>query len=637
MVFQMDYTGERQTQWYGQSEDDPHGAVIARVKFIMDAQSTRRDGIRRCQQMYGVDLSAYGMAPDGDISRRFNINHLKNSIDTLAAKISRAKVLPFAVTSGGDYMQRRRAEKFSQFIEGAFEDTEFNTKAMHVDLATLVDGTGCLKVTSTFGQLGLEVVPMIDLFVDDAEARYGKPRNIIQRHLMDRNVVMEMYGGSQTDGLFGSKTARRSAISAASVPTDTETAQFVINSRADLVYVYEGWHLPSAPDAADGEHVIVIEGATLLREEWKRSSFPFAFQRRNIPLVGFWGSSAVFEFAPAQSEHDKLSKKLQDAHHIMGGSHIIMQAGTLGDVTALDNGIGTIITYLPGGSPPQTFNPDPVNQQTYAYRSMIPTEINQGLGLSNLSTNSELPAGLRAASGKALQVYEDFEAERLHVFHKLHERFAVDVAMLFIDEAESLLAADVDVMVARPTKKTLEEVSWSEVRMDRREYRLRVYPISNLSKQPSAKFEQILSMAQYNIIDKTALRRLLDFPDIDAEEDLANAPQEAIDQQLYNMVEHRKYEPPSKYIDPRESLNRAKLFYAKCMVDRVAQKKLSLVGQYIDECASLIESMQAPPPGMPAPAEPPPGEQTGEEAPPAPQMAEGGAAPPPTATIGAAL
>jgi hypothetical protein len=67
--------------------------------------------------------------------------------------------------------------------------------------------------------------------------------------------------------------------------------------------------------------------------------------------------------------------------------------------------------------------------------------------------------------------------------------------------------------------------------MDAREYRLRVYPISNLAKQPSAKFEQILSMAQYQLIDKTMLRKLLDMPDLDAEEDLQNAPLDAVDQQ----------------------------------------------------------------------------------------------------------
>lgn len=626
-----DYTSGQNQQWYGEEQSDPYAAVIARVKAILGVQEARRMAVRRCQQVYGVDLSAYGMAPDTSIDRRFGINHLKNSIDTLAAKVSRVKTLPFAVTKGGDYAQRRRAEKLTRYLEGAFEQTGFALKIMHADLAALVDGTGCLKVTSEYGKLDIEVVPMLDLFIDDAEARYGKPRNLIQRHLVDRSVVMEMYGGKNEEGLFSTRAARRSAIASVSVPTDTETAQFVINSHADLVYVYEAWHLPSAPDARDGEHVVCIDSATLIREPWTRASFPFAFERRNIPLVGFWGSSAVFEFAPAQEEHNALSRKLQEAHHIMGGSHILMQAGTLGKTVALDNGIGTIIEYLPGGAPPQTFNPDPVNQQTYAYRSMIPNEINQGLGLSNMSAHSELPAGLRAASGKALQVYEDFETERLHVFHKLHEQLAVTVADLFIDESESLLAADVDITVARPSRRVLESLSWSDVRMDRDEYKLQVYPIGSLSRQPSAKFEQILSLAQFGLVDKPVLRRLLDMPDIDAEEDLANAPLEAVDQQLYEMVEHRKYESPSKYVDPSLALERAKLFYAKCMVDKVYPKKLALIETYIEECVALIASVEA----ASQPQQPPPGEQTGQAAPPAAQMVEDGAVPPSPAPIGA--
>lgn len=629
----MDYQEQAQ-QWYDKAQREPHLAVVARVKGTLDSQESRRASVRRCQQIYGIDLSAYGQAPDPSIDRRFSINHLKNSVDTLAAKISRAKTLPYTVTSGGDYMQRRRAEKLSRFIEGAFEDTNFYTKSMSVDLATLVDGTGCAKVTSNNGQLQLEVVPMLDLFVSDAEARYGQPRNLIQRHLLDRNVVMHLYGDMDGEGLVGSKSFRRSSIMDVSNPTDTEMAQFVINSGSDLVYVYEAWHLPSGPGADDGEHIVCIENCTLLREKWTRDTFPFAFQRRNVPLVGFWGSSAVFEFGPAQEEHNKLSHKLQQAHHLMGGSHIIMQAGTLGKTVALDNGIGTIIEYLPGGSPPMTFNPDPVNAQTYAYRSSIPQEINQGLGLSNMSAHSELPAGLRAASGKALQVYEDFESERLHVFHKLHEQFAIDVAKLFIAEAESMLAADIDVTVARPTKSTLEELSWSEVRMDQREYRLRIYPISNLSRQPSAKFEQILSMAQFGLADKPMLRRLLDMPDIDAEEDLQNAPRDAVDMQLYEMVESRRYAPPSQYIDPMMAQDRAKLFLAKCMVDKVPQKKLDLIAQYIEECAAMIAAMQAPEQAVPGLQAPPTGEQTGEMATGAAQMAGEGAAPPTPASMG---
>jgi hypothetical protein len=627
----MEFASSNVPWWNARiSGNDPHVYITERVKHIRDMQQSRRTSIRRCQQMYGVDLSAYGMAPDNTIDRRFSVNHLKNAIDTLQAKVSRHRILPFAVTSGGDYMQRKRAEKLSRFIEGAFEDTGFFDKLPQVVLDTLVAGTGCIKTVSTYGRLALEVVPMLDLYVDDAEARYGQPRSLHQQFLMDRSVVMDLYGDGDMD-LHGSRAMRQAAIQTCATPYAEDDGAFLIQSRADMIYVTESWHLPSSPGAKDGLHVISIDNATLFVEPWKRETFPFSFLRRNTPVAGFWGSSAVFEFAPAQAEHNNLSRKIQEAHHIMGGSHILIQAGTLGKQAELDNGIGTVIEYLPGGAPPQVFNPDPVNQQTYAYRSSIPGEINQGLGLSDMSVHSELPAGLRAASGKALQVFEDFESERLHVFHKLNEKFAMDVALRMIDEAEAMLAADIDVSVSRPTRRTLEEVAWSEVRMDAREYRLRVYPISNLAKQPSAKFEQILSMAQYQLIDKATLRKLLEVPDIDAEEDLQNAPRDAVDQQLYEIIENRKYASPSKYIDPALSLDRAKLFYAKCLVDKVSEKKLGLLEQFMDECAALIAEMTQPQVAAPPPGQSP-GEQPGGMAQGAPEMAGGGAAPPPPAT-----
>ena len=190
---------------------EPHAIIAERGRQIRDMQQARRTAVRRCQQMYGVDLSGYGMAPDNTIDRRFSINHLKNAVDTLQAKVSRHRILPFAVTSGGDYMQRKRAEKLSRFIEGAFEDTGFWNKLPKVVLDTLVDGTGIMKIVSTYGRLALEVVPMLDLYVDDAEARYGQPRSIHQQVLMDRSVVMDMYGDADS-GLYGSRQTRRYAI-----------------------------------------------------------------------------------------------------------------------------------------------------------------------------------------------------------------------------------------------------------------------------------------------------------------------------------------------------------------------------------------------------------------------------------------
>src|SRR4029077_1251370 len=111
--------------------------------------------------------------------------------------------------------------------------------------------------------------------------------------------------------------------------------------------------------------------------------------------------------------------KVQKAHQKMGGTHILARKQNI-TTGELDNDQGTIL-YVEDINQVREWNPQPVNPETYQYMNDIPNRMQNTVGVSQMSTQSQIPSGLAQASGKALQVFDDFEAERLLPYHKESE------------------------------------------------------------------------------------------------------------------------------------------------------------------------------------------------------------------------
>jgi hypothetical protein len=299
----------------------------------------------------------------------------------------------------------------------------------------------------------------------------------------------------------------------------------------------------------------------------------------------------ALDLAAPQDEYDKLSSKIQVAHDLMGGSHIMVQAGTLGK-TKIDNDVGTIIEY--NGQKPDVFNPQPVHPDTYAYKDMIAQNMLRYQGISELAAQSVLPAGLRQASGRALNVYDDMEDARFRVAHEAVRQFHVDIGWLIVDACEEATEAGEKVEILAPGQGSLERINWADVQMDRREYTLRCEPISSLSQSKAAKFQEVMDLVDRKIFqDRREVAHLLDLGDIVASRDMETSDIDIVDKTCALILRGEPYPDPDKRLLLDVAYDRARRHYNKARVDGVPDDRVAELNEYLNKIEALIAQMQA--------------------------------------------
>jgi hypothetical protein len=555
-------------------------------------------------------------------------NCAQNTVDTLHAKLCKTRIIPMPLTDGGNSIERRRARQMGDAIDGEWEENDVESIKEDVILDALVTGhgAGAAIVYDREDKVCIEHVPIDDIFFDDAEVRYRKPRTLIRRMRMDRYVARAVFGG-KGKGLYGNASDRRALILDAP-PAPNEDGEPV---EADQIEVVEMWHLPSddydgddddAPESGeydrvrDGRHFIGTANCTFVDEPWEDNEFPiylYVPRKRRRHILGL---SIMWNLAAPQKEYEKLSGRIQRSHHLMGGTHLYVQRGSNIDIHDLDNAQGTVVEG--DGPKPEELNPTPCNPQTYEYQESIARNMNMKTGISEMSASSQVPAGLSQASGKALQVFEDAEDGRLLLYHREIERWVCAVAWGIVKAARRIVERNPEYAARYRDRKGLRKVKWKSVLADKGSFVLKVFPVSNLSKQPSARFEQLTELLNAGAINIEQFKRLFGFADLDAERELDVADTEVIDTNLdLIFFEGRSIQPEpfddlallkqrtGKYYNmrraesgvPQDALKRVRQYW----LDADAREKSQLAAQAPANTMGAPPMGEAPPPGMAPP------------------------------------
>ncbi len=565
-------------------------------------------------------------------------NAAQNGVETVFAKITKSRISPMPLTNGGGYMQRHRAKQLGKAIEGVLDDNEADELEEDVVLDALVSdhGAGAIKVIEGDDEVKLEHVPIEDVWFDDAEVRYRQPRSCyhVPRDGWDKYVAIETYAGEDTAdraGYVGTPETRRAAILRASSKPESWRTQSVPGS-SHRVDIFESWHLPSGEveyetyedeegkkakraKPHDGRHVVAVEGedGTLVDEPWCEDHFPILLYVPRRRRRSIWGLSLMRDWIGPQREYEKLSKKIQNQHQNMGLSGFAAPNDANINVreikTGTDQAAGFIYGY-DGQIPITQLTPEPVAQGTYAYHDSIPRNMVERKGISTLATASQLPAGLQQASGKALQVFDDFEDVRLMPYHRERQRWKVALSWIIICTARRIVDRGVKYTARYHGKRGLESIAWEDVLMDRSEFTLKVFPVSELAKQPAAKFAQLNEMLDRQAINIEQFKRLFELPDLEAENELDTSDTDIIDRTLDVIVTTGRYISP----EPNDALDlmlvRASKFYNLCRLQEVPEDRLQLLRNLQEDVKSLqdqakqkaqadaMAAMPPPPPPM---------------------------------------
>lgn len=565
---------------------DIHDTIFSYVENLRDVARNERnkDSIHSIlyhndQVFSGPYASALKMLSSrGFSSVRLNIS--KNIVDTLTAKIGKNHPSVKAATDGAEWSSRLKGRRLGKFINAKLDETEFRRIAPLIFRDACIRGTGIVKVSSENGELLPERVLKDDLLIDPIEARYGKPRQLHQTYVMAREVVAE---------LFPKK--KRAIMEAAVASSDSDGSEdFWLQSTAtnkNMIRVIESWHLPSGPEANDGRHVICVEGATLLHEEWKRPRFPFAFIHWSAPDQGFWGTGLVEELAPIQWEIDNTIQTIGDSLHIGGKLKVFLPRNSKIVKTQLNNKIGAITEF--SGQPPIFKAPNPVSDQMFRYLEYLFDKGFEISGLSQLSSQSKLPPRM-GDSAPAIQTFYDIETERFSHQALAFRNLYLDVAEQFIDTAKDLYSSNKEYSGSWVDKSLVEKIRWEEVDMRQDQFKLKLEALNLAPDTRAGKLATIKELVEIGILPQQLLGAALQSPDLDRIYAIINSGHNNIEWTIERLEDVDAEMPePEPYQDLQLGINLVKAAYNENQASGAPDEVQERMQEWIQNASAVMK------------------------------------------------
>lgn len=544
-------------------------------------------------RMLGLGPTQYSQRLDDGAMR---LNVVGAVIETLLSKISSSRPAPQFLTSGADYKLRRKTKSLNKFGKGVLHQTGTYEIAPSILLDSLVFGTGIEKVFGDEGRKRVcaERVFPWELLLDPVECWYNKPRTWVQRKFIERDVLLERFGGKRTK--VREAIVRATRASADDIGRDLTT---------DQILVVEAWRLPSGPDAGDGRHVIAIEGCALRDEEWKRERSPFAVYRWREPLVGFWGTGVAESLMPNQFEINTLLQKIQRAFKLVGVPRILLDVASGIPKEHLTNDIGAILQYRSGTNPPVVIAPQTIHPEIFSHLWQLYARAFEQEGVSQMSAAASKPAGLD--SGEALREYGDQTSERYIANMRRWETFHMDVVRIGLDEVRSMGGVCVDV----PDRNAKDEVDWKDVSLEDSAYVLQCFPMALLPQQPAARQQRIEELTSAGWFTRDEAMELMDFPDMEEAVESATAARRSIRQRIDRMLDGDYIAPEPFDVMQGPQSPAITMVAAAYLVERergCPDDVLQILRDWLEACAALL-APQPTSPSMQPQGGPPPGAQ----------------------------
>src|SRR6185312_9058997 len=155
----------------------------------------------------------------------------------------------------------------------------------------------------------------------------------------------------------------------------------------DQVLVVEAWHLPSAPNADDGYHVIACSAGSLVDEEYKKDYFPFVFLKYSPRLIGFWSQGLSEQLMGTQIEINKLLVTISKSINLVGVPRVFIEDGSKVVKAHFNNEIGSLVTYR-GTMPTIVEGNSGIAADIYAQLQRLVEYAYQQSGISSLAATS---------------------------------------------------------------------------------------------------------------------------------------------------------------------------------------------------------------------------------------------------------
>jgi hypothetical protein len=595
-----DLTGQGLLAMWWKSADDAQLAseLCSTASYLKTNQTYRMRQLAVDVRLY-CGLSVYSYA-GSNVSRmdktrslpddRPTFNLIQSATDTLVSRLSQARPQPKFLTDGADYKQRHLAQRLNQFILGEFYQTKAYEKATKILRDCIVMGTGILKVyEGDDGKVCVDRVLETDIFVDDNDSINGEPQQLLQLKLMDRDKLMAN----------NSKAKKIIVDTPQSYPDNAPDSG---RTTADQVMVVEGWKLPSGPDRdaagyVPGRHTLATVNGVIFDEEYHKPKFPFVFMNYSDPFLGFFGQGLATQLFGTQISLNRILYTITRAITLVGVPRVFIDQSSKVVKSHNNNEIGVIITY--SGTKP-SYEVAPCNApELYAERDKLIQYGFQQCGVSAMQATSQKPEGLN--SGAAIRSYDDISTDRFAELSKKFDNVYVDLAYQIADRAKDISERDGKYQTVYPNKDGTKEVDLPALKFLNDPFIIQCFTESSLPRTPAGRIATVTEQVQAGMLSLKEGRRLMHFPDLEANEQLDNASEERIFQCLDNIVEDGNYTEPDTFMDLNLATQLVVQYINLYFAAKLEEKKADMLRTFFTQVQALKMAATPPPPPGPMP------------------------------------
>ena len=524
---------------------------------------------------------------------RPTFNLIQSCTDTLVSRLSQSRPAPVFLTDNADYKTRHLAQQMNSFILGEFYQVKAYEKATKALRDCIVMGTGILKVyEGDDGKVAVDRVLETDLFVDDNDALNGEPNQLYQLKLMDR------------DKLITQNYAERGIIEKTpnSFPDNSPDSG---RTTSDQVMVVEGWKLPSGSDPeakgyVPGRHTIATVNGIICDEEYNKPKFPFVFINYSDPFLGFFGQGLATQLFGTQLTLNRILWTIAKAITLIGVPRIFQEQNSKINKAAHNNELGVIVTYT-GVKPDYVVAPCNA-PELYAERDKLISYGYQQCGVSAMQASSQKPEGLD--SGEAIRSYDQISTDRFAELSRKYDNLFIDLAYLITDQAIDIAKRDGKYQTVYPNKDGTKEIDLPRMTFLQDPFVIQCFNASSLPRDPAGRVAKVTEMVQAGMITLKEGRRLIDYPDLEQNEKLANASEERIFQCLDNIVETGKYTPPDMFMDLALAQELTVQYINLYLAAKLEENKAQMLRDFFTQIQTLMQAGQPQP--APQPQAPPP-------------------------------
>ena len=585
-------------EWWEENTADKAAAqMLTTAAYLKETQAYRYRQTAVYARLYG-NKSLYSFAGNniskmdqttGLPQERPTFNLIQSVTDTLVSRISQSRPQPVFLTDNSDYKQRSLAKKLNNFIQGEFYHCDTYELGPKVLRDALITGTGVIHTfEDQHARVCQERVLLTELLVDSNEAIYGQSdlRQLYRMKLVDRKVLMAN---------FPKFKSKLEAAARATTDNGAESSKSI----SDLVLVVEGWHLRSGPDAEDGRHMMACSAGYLIDESYTKDNFPFTFINYSDPVLGFWGQGVAEQLMGTQMELNSLLYTISRAIKLVGVPRVLIEDGSKIVGAHMNNQIGTEVKYR--GVKPEIVTWSSNAPELYAERDKLIQYGYQQSGVSALQASSQKPQGLD--SGEAIRSYDDISTDRFASLSRRYDNMFIDLAYQVIDLAKDICERDGEYATVYPNKNSTKEINLEKADLVNDSFVIQCYTQSALPKDPAGRLQKVTEMVQSGMISLQEGRRLLDYPDLEQVEKLANAGEERIFQILDDIIEDGKYTPPDPFMDLNLATQLTTQYINLYSQAKLEEEKAQMLRDFFTQ-VQAIKQAAAPPPqpaGQPSP------------------------------------